>query len=187
MAQWIEHLPTEQGVTGSSPVRRVFLLLFKIMNIDEMYMEMALKEAYKALDEKEVPVGAVAVYQGKIIAKAHNQTEILKDATAHAEMIAITQAASTRGDWRLDGVTLYVTKEPCVMCAGALVNSRVEKLVYGVSDPLRGAAGSLKDLVRDSSLPHQLEVVTGIKEKECRDILQRFFQVLRRKEQIKYN
>ena len=102
-------------------------------------------------------------------------------------MIAITQAASALGDWRLEEVTLYVTKEPCVMCAGAIVNSRVGRVVYGTTDPLRGAAGSLMDLVRDNRLPHQAEVVIGIKEEECRDILQKFFQILRRRDSIASN
>lgn len=150
-------------------------------------MTEAIKEAYKAFDQNEVPVGAVIVYKDRIIARAHNQTEMLKDATAHAEMIAITQAASALGDWRLDEVTMYVTKEPCVMCAGALVNSRVGKLVYGVSDSLRGAAGSLLDLVRDTKLPHQVEVLVGVMEEECKEVLQRFFQILRRKGNVQCN
>jgi len=154
---------------------------------DEFYMGQALKEAHKALAGSEVPVGAVIVHNERVIARAHNQTETLKDATAHAEMIAITQAASALGDWRLEEVTLYVTKEPCVMCAGAIVNSRVGRVVYGTTDPLRGAAGSLMDLVRDNRLPHQAEVVIGIKEEECRDILQKFFQILRRRDSIASN
>ena len=157
------------------------------MDLNKLYMTEAIKEAYKAFDQNEVPVGAVIVYKDRIIARAHNQTEMLKDATAHAEMIAITQAASALGDWRLDEVTMYVTKEPCVMCAGALVNSRVGKLVYGVSDSLRGAAGSLLDLVRDTKLPHQVEVLVGVMEEECKEVLQRFFQILRRKGNVQCN
>ena len=150
-------------------------------NIDEYYMDEALKEAQRAFNEREVPIGAVVVNNNKIIGRAHNQVETLKDATAHAEMIAITQAANTIGDWRLDNAVLYVTKEPCVMCAGAIINSRIKKLVFGVNDPQVGAAGGLLNLVKDSRLRHPAIVVQGVREEECRNFLQEFFIKLRNK------
>ena len=150
---------------------------------DEFYICEAIKEAKKALSVGEVPVGCIIAHgdgsEKKIIGRAHNQVETLKDATAHAEMIAITQAAGTLGDWRLDEATLYVTKEPCPMCAGAMVNSRIKRLVFGVSDPLMGAAGGLMNIVEDIRVRHQAEVVRGVKEKECKELLQEFFSGLR--------
>jgi len=143
---------------------------------DEDYMRMALKEAVAAADEGEVPVGAIIVHQGKIIGKAHNQTELLHDATAHAEMIALTQAAAAIGDWRLTGTTVYVTKEPCVMCAGAIVLARVTRVVFGARDPKRGGAVSLFNILDNPELNHRVEVTEGILRNDCQSILQGFFR-----------
>ena len=150
-----------------------------IDKIDEFYMNEALKEAEKAFSEGEVPIGAIIVYDSRIIARAHNQTEMLKDATAHAEMIAITQASGSLGDWRLNNAVIYVTKEPCPMCAGAMVNSRIKRLVFGISDIEMGAAGGAINIAGNSILRHQLEIKGGVKEKESKDILHKFFSRLR--------
>lgn len=150
-----------------------------MINMDEFFMAEAIKESKKAQDKDEVPVGAVIVLENKIIARAHNQVEMLKDATAHAEMISITSAESSVKDWRLDGTTLYVTKEPCFMCAGALVLTRVGRLVFGVRDVKAGGAGSALNLVQDPKLNHWVDVVAGVKEDECKAILQEFFKKLR--------
>lgn len=148
---------------------------------DNDYMQIALKEATAAADEGEVPVGAVIVHCGRIIGKAHNQTELLKDPTAHAEILAITQAAAALRDWRLNKAVMYVTKEPCVMCAGALVLARVEKVVFGARDPKRGGAVSLFNVLNNPKLNHKVEVVEGVLKDECQSILQEFFR-MRRKE-----
>jgi len=142
-------------------------------------MQEAIKEAKKGQDKEEVPVGAVIVLENKVIAKSHNQVEMLNDATAHAEMIAITQAESYVKNWRLEGTTMYVTKEPCFMCAGALVQTRVSRLIYGVRDVKAGGAGSALNLVQDPKLNHWVEVIAGVKEEECKRILQEFFKKLR--------
>lgn len=141
----------------------------------EEYMRLALAEARAALDSDEVPVGAVIVHHGRVIAAAHNQRETLHDPTAHAEMIAITQAAESLGDWRLDGCVLYVTLEPCPMCAGAVVLARVPQLVFGALDTKAGACGSLFDIVTDRRLNHQVNIVRGILDAECATILREFF------------
>ncbi len=142
-------------------------------------MKIALREAQKAFDIEEVPVGAVIVHEGEIIAKAHNQRELLRDPTAHAEMIAITQAASHLGSWRLEDVTMYVTLEPCAMCGGAMVLARIPRLVFGAWDPKAGAAGSVIDVVQHSMLNHRVEVTAGVMENECGAILREFFARLR--------
>ena len=142
----------------------------------DTYMEEALKEATKALDKDEVPVGAVIVHDGKIIARAHNQIKLLKDPTAHAEMIAITQAAAHLSNERLIDTVMYVTVEPCSMCAGALVLARVKRLVYGAADPKTGACGSIMDITRDKRLNHRLEVVAGVRKEDCASLLQEFFR-----------
>jgi tRNA(adenine34) deaminase len=139
----------------------------------------ALRQARRAFEAEEVPVGAVIVRDKKIIARAFNQVELLKDATAHAEILAITQAASATGDWRLEGATLFVTKEPCPMCAGAIVLSRVQRLVYGVADPKSGGAGSIFDITGQGGLNHTVTVTAGVKETEARQLLQEFFRVRR--------
>ncbi|MFH1227370.1 MAG: tRNA adenosine(34) deaminase TadA [Planctomycetota bacterium] len=141
----------------------------------ETYMKEAIKEAFKALEIEEVPIGAVIVHNNRIIARAHNQKEQLHDPTAHAEMIAITQAAESLGDWRLEKTIMYVTLEPCPMCAGALVQARVPALVYGAKDPKAGACGTLFDIVNDKRLNHRVKVITGILEKECQMLLKEFF------------
>ena len=145
----------------------------------ENFMKAALREAEKALDIKEVPVGAVIVHDGQIIARAHNQRELLRDPTAHAEMIAITQAASHLQSWRLENTTMYVTLEPCPMCAGAIVLARIPELVFGAFDPKAGAAGSLMDILQDPRLNHRVSVSGGIMENECGAILREFFVRLR--------
>lgn len=146
----------------------------------DYYMQLALNEASAAFDEDEVPVGAVIVHSGRVIAAAHNQREALHDPTAHAEMIAITQAAESMGDWRLEGCTLYVTLEPCIMCSGAILQARVPTVVYGATDPKAGAVGSLFHLLSDERLNHRCQVVPGILAKPSGEILTRFFQQQRR-------
>jgi tRNA(adenine34) deaminase len=142
----------------------------------DYFMQLALQEAEYALAENEVPVGAVIVYEGRIIAAAHNQRQQLRDPTAHAEMIAITQAAALRGSWRLDGCTLYVTLEPCPMCAGAILQARIPTVVYGAADPKAGAVQTLYRLLDDPRLNHRAEVVSGVRAEACGQILTRFFQ-----------
>ena len=143
-------------------------------------MRIALEEAEQAFREDEVPIGAVIVHAGRVIARAHNQREQLRDPTAHAEMIAITQAAEARQSWRLDGCTLYVTLEPCPMCAGAIVLARLPTLVYGTTDPKAGAVHTLFRLLDDPRLNHRAEVVAGVLAEPCATILSGFFQEQRR-------
>jgi tRNA(adenine34) deaminase len=144
------------------------------------YMRRALAEAEQALAELEVPIGAVIVQADRVIAAAHNQREMLHDPTAHAEMIAITQAASNLGDWRLEGCTLYVTLEPCIMCCGAILQARVPVVVYGATDPKAGAVHTLFHLLSDQRLNHRCQIVPGVLAPECGEILTRFFQAQRR-------
>jgi tRNA(adenine34) deaminase len=143
---------------------------------DDYFMGEALRQARKAQTQEEVPVGAVIVHRSKIIARAWNQVETLKDATAHAEILAITQAESAIGDWRLTDCDLYVTKEPCVMCAGAIVHTRIRRVIYGCPDPKTGAAGGMINVLQLPSLNHRCLITTGIRESECRQILQDFFR-----------
>ena len=143
-------------------------------------MQLALDEAEQALREDEVPIGAVIVCENRVIAAAHNQREQLHDPTAHAEMIAITQAAEARQSWRLDGCTLYVTLEPCAMCAGAIVQARIPVVVYGAADPKAGAVRTLYRLLEDQRLNHRCEVLPGVLAEPCGAILSRFFQEQRR-------
>ena len=145
------------------------------MNEDERFMLAALREAAAGMEEEEVPVGAVVAYEGKIIAQAHNQRERLSDPTAHAEMVALTQAAAYLGMWRLHGCTMYVTLEPCPMCASALVLARVDRLVYGPADAKSGGCESLYQIPTDKRLNHRLEVVSGFMAEPCLKILQDFF------------
>lgn len=142
---------------------------------DHYFMGEALRQAARAYAAQEVPVGAVVVREGRIIARAFNQVELLKDATAHAEMLALTQAEEAMGDWRLTDCTLYVTKEPCPMCAGAIVHVRLARLVYGASDAKAGAAGSALNLLQFPTLNHHSEITGGVRESECRSLLQSFF------------
>ena len=148
-----------------------------VNNYDDIYfMRMALEEANLAYAEEEVPVGAVLVKNGKVIARARNQRETSKDPTGHAEIIAIRYGSQEGKNWRLTDSTLYVTKEPCIMCAGVMVNARLGRLVYGCKDEKGGAVDSLYRILSDKRLNHQVEVVSGILEQECLEILKRFFQ-----------
>ena len=148
-------------------------------------MKEALKEAKKAYDKEEIPVGAVIVRDDKIIARGHNIKELKKDTTKHAEIIAIQKASKKMDAWRLEGCTLYVTLEPCAMCAGALIQSRIKKVVIGTMDNKTGACGSVLNLLEDYKFNHQVEIETGIMETECREILQQFFKELRKKKSKK--
>ena len=143
---------------------------------DSYFMGEALRQARKAEAAKEVPIGAIIVREGEIIARAWNQVETLKDATAHAEILAITQAESFIGDWRLNDCDLYVTKEPCPMCAGAIVHARLRRVIFGCVDPKGGAAGSLLNILQMPELNHQCFITSGVCEDECRRILQSFFK-----------
>ncbi|MBQ3389749.1 MAG: tRNA adenosine(34) deaminase TadA [Firmicutes bacterium] len=145
----------------------------------ETYMREALKEAEKALALEEVPIGAVVVKDGEIVGRGYNRRETDKDPTAHAEMIAIRQASETLGGWRLHQCELYVTVEPCPMCAGAIMLSRIRKLYIGTADPKAGACGSLINIPQDERFNHTVPMETGVLEEECREILQRFFAKLR--------
>ncbi len=148
---------------------------------DQRFMKMAIEAARIAEDNGDVPIGAVIVHEGRIIAKAYNQREQLADPTAHAEIIALTQAAAAMQNWHLNGCTMYVTLEPCPMCAGALVLSRMDRLVYGCDDPKTGACKSLYNIVQDERLNHRLEVTSGILADDCSNLLREFF-ARRRKE-----
>jgi len=143
---------------------------------DEYFMREALRQAQKAHAGNEVPVGAVIVRDGRIIARAYNQVELLKDATAHAEMLALTAAEAALGDWRLTDCHVYVTKEPCAMCAGALVHTRIQRVIFGCADPSAGAAGSMINLLQMPAFNHRCEITSGVLQKECAAILQDFFR-----------
>jgi tRNA(adenine34) deaminase len=142
----------------------------------DAYMELALREAKAALSENEVPVGAVIVHEGRVIAAAHNQREQLRDPTAHAEMLAITQAADSLRSWRLEECTLYVTLEPCPMCAGAILQARIPRVVYGATDPKAGAVDTLFQMLSDGRLNHRAEVAAGVLGPQCGEILTQFFR-----------
>jgi tRNA(adenine34) deaminase len=146
---------------------------------DESFMREAIRFAQKAFEKEEVPVGAVVVRNGRIIARGFNQVEMLKDATAHAEMLAITAAEAAVGDWRLNDCDLYVTKEPCPMCAGALVHVRMRRVIFGCSDPRSGAAGGTINLLQLPGLNHHCEITTGVLGEECASLLRSFFQARR--------
>jgi len=143
---------------------------------DEYFMHEALRLANKAAAANEVPIGAVIVRARKIIARAYNQVELLKDATAHAEMLALTQAEAAVGDWRLTDCDLYVTKEPCVMCAGALVHTRIRRVIFGCADPAAGAAGSVINLLQMPTLNHRCDIASGVLASDCAAILRGFFR-----------
>jgi tRNA(adenine34) deaminase len=153
---------------------------------DEQFMRIAIDQAKIAEENGDVPIGAVIVHKNTIIAKAYNQREQLQDPTAHAEIIAITQAAAALENWHLNGCTMYVTLEPCPMCAGALVLARIDRLVYGCDDPKTGAVKSLYNIVTDGRLNHRLEVTSGVLADECAELLQQFFQK-RREENTELN
>jgi len=146
----------------------------------EYYMREALKEAKKAAEAGDVPVGCIIARKGELLARSHNQVERLKDPTAHAEMIAITQATSVVGRERLEGAVMYVTKEPCPMCAGALVLARCEEVFFGAFDEKAGACGTVMNIVEDNRLNHQVKILGGVMEEEAKALLQKFFQALRK-------
>ncbi|MBS4539157.1 tRNA adenosine(34) deaminase TadA [Clostridium sp. D2Q-11] len=148
--------------------------------MDRYFMKRALREAQNAYNLAEVPIGCIIVKDNKIIASAHNLREELKDPTAHAEIMAIQDAADFLGGWRLSGCTMYVTIEPCPMCAGAIVNSRIEKLVIGAPDLKGGGCGSIVNIVENNRLNHQVDVTWGILEEECSTIMKDFFKNLRK-------
>ena len=153
------------------------------LHSDSFFMAEALRQARRAWECEEVPVGAVIVHQGQIIARAFNQVEMLKDATAHAEMLAITQAEAAVGDWRLNDCDLYVTKEPCAMCAGAIVHVRLRRVIFGCADPRSGAAGGTINLLQMPGLNHRCEITTGILAEECAEPLRTFFRAKRQADQ----
>jgi len=148
---------------------------------DQQGMQAAVREAERALAIDEVPVGCVIVHDGTIVGRGHNQVERLKDATAHAEMIAIGAASAALGSWRLNECTMYVTLEPCAMCAGAIVLARVGRMVYGATDPKAGACGSVLDVIHEPRLNHRVELSNGVMAEECGALLKTFFQAKRKK------
>jgi len=168
-----------------NPARRIesfaFSCIYMSVKIHESFMSEALKEAQRALKEDEVPVGAVIVYEGKVIARGHNQVECLKDPTAHAEMLALTSAANYLKTKWLNGASIYVTIEPCSMCAGALVLSRINNLYFGTADPKAGACGSVLNIVNNHKLNHRIKPVGGILKEEGSSLLREFFKKKRKK------
>lgn len=149
------------------------------MDKDNFFMEQALLEAKKAYKIKEVPIGAVVECNGEIIGRGFNRRESDNDPTAHAEMIAIREAAQALDDWRLEGCSIYVTVEPCLMCAGAIQKARLKRLVYGTESDKDGAFGTLIDILQDNRLNHQVEIKSGVMLEECRDLIKKFFKELR--------
>src|SRR6266513_5422943 len=183
----LKKLQTLRGSQRTSLCNCVTLLTVVALRMlespnDEYFMREALRQAQKAYAADEVPVGAVGVRAGKIIARSRNQVELLKDATAHAEMLALTQAEAAVGDWRLTDCDLYVTKEPCAMCAGALVHTRMRSVIFGCPDPAAGAAGSVMNLLHMPTLNHRCDVVSGVLQDECAAILHNFFRKRRDQE-----
>ncbi|KKB35819.1 tRNA adenosine(34) deaminase TadA [Bacillus thermotolerans] len=154
---------------------------------DEFYMNLAIEEAKKAADLGEVPIGAVVVLDGEVIAAAHNLRETSQNAVTHAELLAIQDACKRAGSWRLEGAELYVTLEPCPMCSGAILLSRIERVVYGAKDPKAGCAGTLMNLLEDERFNHQSEVVSGVMEEECGSMLSSFFKEIRRRKKEEKN
>jgi tRNA(adenine34) deaminase len=150
-----------------------------LLDDDSRYMQYALREAERALESGEVPVGCVIVHEGEIVGRAHNQRETLQDPTAHAEILAITQAAAHSRSWRLEGARLYVTLEPCPMCAGAIILARIAQVHFGAYDPKAGACGTLMNLLEDQRFNHQPAVFPGLLAEECGAILTRFFRRIR--------
>ena len=150
-------------------------------DINNKFMKSALKEAEKSYDKEEIPVGAVIVKDGKIIARGHNLKETKNDTTNHAEIIAIRKASKKLKSWRLTGCTMYVTLEPCTMCAGTLIQARLDKVVIGTMDEKTGACGSVLNVLEDYKFNHKVEIEKGVMEKECKEILQKFFRELREK------
>lgn len=171
-------LDSQQGTTKLSPVNEEQPIID--LKSDDYFMSQALREAHQAYRAQEVPVGAVVVREGRIIARAWNQVETLKDATAHAEMLALTAAQQAAGGWRLDDCTLYVTKEPCPMCAGAIVHCRPQRVVFGCPDPKAGAAGGWINLLESNPpLNHRCEIESGVLGEPCLELLQQFFREAR--------
>ena len=154
-----------------------------MLDNNERYMRYALREAERAMESGEVPVGCVIVHEGELIAKGRNQRELLNDPTAHAEIIAITAAAAELNSWRLEKCQLYVTLEPCPMCAGAIINSRIPEVYFGAFDPKAGCCGSLMDLLSDQRFNHRPKVTSGILAEECGAILTSFFRAIRAQQQ----
>ena len=146
------------------------------LHSDAHFMREALRQAVRAYEADEVPVGAVVVHEGRVIARDFNRVEAQKDATAHAEMLALTAAEAAIGDWRRTGCTLYSTKEPCPMCAGAIVHCRVDRVVFGTADPKGGAAGGALNLLHSPTLTHQCQITSGVREEDCRQLIQQFFR-----------
>lgn len=153
-------------------------------NLDEYYMREAIQEALKAKALTEVPIGAVIVMEGEIISRAHNLRETEQSAIAHAEVLAIEQACQATGSWRLENATLYVTLEPCPMCSGAIILSRVKRVVYGASDPKGGCVGTLMNLLQDDRFNHQSDVTSGVLAEECGELLSDFFRGIREKRKL---
>lgn len=151
------------------------------MSEHDAWMQFAFKEAENAYKKNEIPVGAVVVFENRIIGRGYNQIEMLQDPTAHAEMIAITSAVATIGSKWLNGATLYVTLEPCVMCAGSIVLARMDRVVFGAYDAKTGACASLYNIVQDERLNHRAELVGGVMEEKCSSILKDFFALLRKR------
>ncbi len=149
--------------------------------LDQQFMELALEEAKKAFDKKEVPIGAIVVRNNEIIGAGHNVRETAKSALAHAEIVAIQKACLNLGGWRLTNSTLYVTIEPCPMCAGAILQSRIERVVIGAMDPKAGACGSVVNLLDNPKFNHQTEIITGVLEEKCSQIMKSFFKTLRQR------
>ncbi|MED5453273.1 MAG: tRNA adenosine(34) deaminase TadA [Verrucomicrobiota bacterium] len=154
---------------------------------DDYFMGEALRQAMKAWDSEEVPIGAVIVHDGHIVSRGFNQVEMLKDATAHAEMLALTSAEEAFGNWRLTGCTLYVTKEPCPMCAGAIVHCRIDRVVFGAPDPKYGACGGAMNLLQHEGLNHKSMITAGVGQEQCSAVLREFFAEQRRRKPKKDN
>lgn len=152
---------------------------------DLFFMKEAIVEAKKAEEKKEVPIGAVLVLNNEIISRAHNLRETMQSSLAHAEILAIEQACKLQNTWRLENATLYVTLEPCPMCAGAIIMSRIKRVVYGAADPKGGCAGTLMNLLQDERFNHRTELTRGVLEKECGELLSRFFKKLREEKKNK--
>jgi tRNA(adenine34) deaminase len=155
---------------------------FSSLDFDKEFMTLAIEEAQHALSKDEVPIGAVIVKDGQVVARAHNLRETWQDATAHAEMLALKEACERLKNWRLMGCTMYVTMEPCPMCAGALQQARLARVVYGIPDPKAGAAGSVMNIVDEPKLAHRLKITSGVEEEKCRELINIFFRRLRIKE-----
>jgi tRNA(adenine34) deaminase len=168
------------GVTPVVRARRWSSVVEELQVIDDREaMSLALDEACAAAAHRDVPVGAVVVHDGVVIARRHNERELTGDPTAHAELLALRDAAAQLGSWRLAGATLVVTLEPCAMCAGALVNARLDRLVFGAADPKAGACGSLYNLCADPRLNHEIAVASGLEAAQCARLLQEFFEARR--------